>query len=182
MPTSSGIGDAAAEQVEQAVEVLEVEDHLRHRERCAGVQLLPEALELEVHVVCGRVHGHADEEGRRRVDRLAVEVLARVQPRDELGQADRVHLVDAARAGVVADLGRIAGDREHVADTGRVRAEQDRLEPHDRRVARGHVRDGLDRARLLDRGRDDDRAHARARPRVVVDVDDVHEAGLAKLP
>ena len=53
----------------------------------------------------------------RRVDRPAVEVLAAIEPRDQAGQPDRVDLVDALRAGVVADLGRVAGDREHVPDT-----------------------------------------------------------------
>ena len=60
-----------------------------------------------------------------------------------------------------------------------VRAEQHRLEAHDRRVARGQVRDRLDAALPLDRGRDDQRVHADPRGRVVVDVDVAGEAGVA---
>ena len=73
-----------------------------------------------------------------------------MQPREP----DRVDLVDAARARVVADLGRVAGDREDVADALGVRAEQHRLEAEDRVVARRQVRDRLER-----------RSRARSRPR-----------------
>ena len=60
--------------------MVQVEDDLRHRETRAFLDLPPEAVELQVEVVRGRVDGDADEEGRRRVDRLAVVVLALVQP------------------------------------------------------------------------------------------------------
>ena len=76
--------------------------------KLSGLDLAIEALELEFHVVGGRVDRDAGEERRRRVDRLAVEVFARVQPRHQLGEADRVDLVDAARAEVVADLRQVA--------------------------------------------------------------------------
>ena len=51
-----------------------------------------------------------------------------------------------------------------------------RLEPEHRRVARRQVRDRLEPGRALDRGRDHQRAHPGARGRVVVDVDEPHEA------
>ena len=70
----------AAEHLGEAVEVVEVEDDLRHRELRARLDLLPEAVGLELEVVGGRVDRDADEERRRRVDRPAVEVLAAVQP------------------------------------------------------------------------------------------------------
>jgi hypothetical protein len=72
-----------------------------------------------------------------------VPVLAAVQARDEAGEADRVDLVDAPRAGVVAFLGRVARDREDVADALRMRAEERRLDSGDRHVARGEVGDRL---------------------------------------
>ena len=154
----------AAEPLEEAVEVREVEDDLRHRELRACLELLLEALELDLEVVGRRVHRDADEERGRRVDRPAVEVLAAVQPRDQPREPDRVDLVDAARARVVADLGRVARDREDVADAFRVRAEQQRLEPHHGRVARRQVRDRLDAARALDRARRHHRAHPARAP------------------
>ena len=57
-----------------------------------------------------------------------------------------------------------------------VRAEQHRLEPHHRPVARRQVRDRLDVrvARSIVAG-DHQRAHACARGRVVVDVDPADE-------
>ena len=78
---------------------VEVEDDLRHGEARAGLDLPPEAVELQVEVVGGRVDGDADEERGRRVDRLAVVVLALVQARDQVREPDRVDLVDAARPG-----------------------------------------------------------------------------------
>ena len=117
-------------------------------------------------------------ERRRCVDRAAVEVLAAVEVGDQLRQSDRVDLVDAARARVVADLRRVAGDREDVADTFCVRAEQHRLEAHHRPVARREMRDRLEPALALDRRRHHERAHAGARRRVVVDVDESDASGL----
>ena len=109
----------AAEPLEEAVEVVEVEEDLRHREARACLELALEPLELELEVVGGRVHRDAEEERRRRVDRAAVEVLAPVQLRDELRQPDRVDLVDAARARVVAGLA--AGRRSRRARCARPR-------------------------------------------------------------
>ena len=88
-------------------------------------------------------------------------------------EADRVDLVHAAAARVVAGLGRVAGDGEDVPNALRVRAEQDRLEPGQRHVARRQVRDRLDAGEALDRDRGHDPAHARAGARVVVHVDEL---------
>ena len=54
-----------------------------------------------------------------------------------------------------------------------MRAEQERLQPRDRRVARGLVRDRLEPDRPLDRDRAHDPAHPGAGARVVVDVDEL---------
>src|SRR4029078_5371364 len=70
----------ASEALHEPVEHLDAEERLRHREVRPGVDLLPKALELELDVVGGRVDGHADEEGRRRVDALA-KVVPAVAPR-----------------------------------------------------------------------------------------------------
>ena len=145
-PDQHGDRPLSAEPVDEAVHVLEVEQDLGHREVRAGFDLAVEAVELRLEVVGGRVDRDADVEGRGRVDRSPVVVLAAVQARHQVREPDRVDLVDAARARVVADLGRIAGHREHVADAARVRAEELRLEAHDRRVARRQVRDRLDAA------------------------------------
>src|SRR5581483_10779831 len=112
-------------------------------------------------------------------ERAAVPVLARVQLRDELDEPDRVDVVDRMRAGIVAGLGRVAGDREDVADTFRVRAQQERLQPGNRGVARREVRDRLDAREALDRDGGHDPAHPRSRPRVVVDVDELSTSGVA---
>ena len=162
-----------AEPVEERLEVDKVEEHLRHRELGACLELRLETLELELEVVGRRVDGDAEEEDGGRVDLAAVVVLARVHPRDHLREPDRVDVVDALRSRVIASLGRVAGDGEHVANALRVRAEQHRLETGDRGVARGEVRDRLEPDDALDRRRGDEAAHPRSRARVVVDVDDV---------
>ena len=74
----------AAEPLEERVEVGDVEQHLRHRELRAGLELAREAVELDVEVVRRRVDRDADVEVRRRVDRAASEVLALVQMREQL--------------------------------------------------------------------------------------------------
>ena len=114
----------AAKPSQEPIQVLRIEDDLRHREPCTGLELLPKTIELDLHVVRRRIDGDAGEERRRRIDRAAVEVLAAVEVRHQPGQADRVDLVDAARSRVVTDLGWIAGDREHVAHAFGVRSEQ----------------------------------------------------------
>ena len=82
---------------------------------------------------------------------------------------------DALRARVVADLGRVARDREHVAHALGMRPEELRLDPEHRRVARRQVRDRLEARRPLDRARDHEGADPGPRCRVVVHVDEADE-------
>ncbi|MCZ7589957.1 MAG: hypothetical protein M5U27_14090 [Gaiella sp.] len=169
----------APQPLDEPVEQLDVEERLRHREVRARVDLAAEPLELEREVVGGRVDGDPDEERRRRVERFADVVLAPVERGEQPDEADRVDLVDAARARVVADVRRVARHREHVPDALGVGAEQHALEPHHRRVARRYVGDGLDSRLPLERRRRHQRVHSRAGHRVVVDVD---EPGVPRRP
>jgi hypothetical protein len=82
---------------------------LGHREVCAGLDLAAVAIELELQVVSRWVDCDADMERRGGVDPSAIEVLAPVEMRHELHEADRVDFVHAPGARVVADLGRVAG-------------------------------------------------------------------------
>ena len=91
-----------AEPLEERFEVREVEEDLRHRELRSRLELAFEALELELEVVRGGIDCDAEEERCRRVDLTAVEVLARVHARDDLSEPDRVDLVYAACARIVA--------------------------------------------------------------------------------
>src|SRR5262249_59736317 len=86
----------AAEQLLEAVEVAEIEERLRHRELRAGIDFLPEALELGLEVVRRGIDRYAEEERRGRVDRFAVEVLAGGQASNGVRKSDRVDLVDTA--------------------------------------------------------------------------------------
>ena len=79
-PARIGIGEEPPRRGQEAVEPVELEQRLRHRELSSRRELLLEALELELCVVGRRVHRDADEERRRAVDRLADVVDAFVQP------------------------------------------------------------------------------------------------------
>ena len=92
---------------------------------------------------------HADVKRRRLADRLPADVEPAVQPRDHVGQADRIDVEDRRRVRVVADAWRVAGDEQHVADAHRVRAEQVRLHAEQVSVAARVVEDRLDAGLLL---------------------------------
>src|SRR5438552_479110 len=59
----------ATQSLDEAVEMLGVEDDLRHREFGSRFELLLEALQLDVHVVWCRIDGDAGEERGGRIDR-----------------------------------------------------------------------------------------------------------------
>ena len=67
-----------ADELLEPVEVAKVEESLRHRELGARLDLLAKPVELGLEVVSRWIDRDAEEERRRRVDRLAVEVLAGV--------------------------------------------------------------------------------------------------------
>ena len=171
-PSSTGMGHVPPSRSTKRSRQLEIEERLRHREPGAGLDLALEALELELEVVCGRVDCDADEERGRRVDRPAVVVLAEVQWRDELHEADRVDLVDASRAWVVAHVRRVARDREDVAHTSACAPSSKPSSPItdvSRGVTWGIVSIPHSRSIVADGHQ---RVHPRARHRVVVDVDE----------
>ena len=78
---------------------------------------------------------------------------------------------------IVTDSGRVAGQREDVADAERMSAEQLRFERHQIAIARREVDDALEIEIVLDAERHGERAHAHARHGAVADVDDV-DAGV----
>jgi hypothetical protein len=165
-----------AQRLEEAIEVADVEERLGHAETGTRLELLPEAFELGVEILCGRVDRDADVERGRRVDRLARVVLALVQAGHQTRQPDGVDLVHAARAGVVAYVRRVTGHGEDVANPGSVGSEELGLEAHHGGVARRHVRDRLEAHRSLDLDRGHERGKACTGHRVVVDVRRVHGA------
>ena len=102
------------------------------REAGAGVEPSPgSARARSLEIVGRRVDGDPDEEGRRRVDRLAREVLAAVEVSEQGDQPDRVDVVHAARTRIVAHVGRVTGHSEDVPHPLGMRAEKLGLEPHD---------------------------------------------------
>ena len=102
--------------------------------------------------------------------------MPRFMLRRHLEQADRVEVVDGGGLGVVADLRRIAGDDDEVADADGVRAEQVRHLAEQVPVAPADVEDRLDPVALEQQGAEREVRHARHGARPVGDVDDVDAA------
>ena len=103
--------------------------------KCAPASILRrKRSSSEVEVVGGGVDRDPDVEGRRRVDRPPLVVLAAVQARHQVREPDRVDLVHAARARVVADFRRTPVPEARCGCRTRGRRAAG-LEAHDRRVA-----------------------------------------------
>ena len=97
-----------------------------------------------------------------------------VQPRDEVGEADRIDVEDRRRVGIVADAARIAGDEHEIAQAHGVRAEQIGLDAQQVAVAARVVQQRFDARLLLDQHGERQGADARAGALAVRDVDHVH--------
>ena len=76
--------------------------------------------------------------------RLPAEIAAVVEVVHDADQADRVHVVDRGRVRIVAELRRVAGDGQDVAQAQRVGAQQVGLDAEQVPVAAGVVQDRLD--------------------------------------
>src|SRR5690606_13133907 len=150
------------------------EDGLGHDEVGASGDLLAQAPGLVLQVRLGRVDGAGDREVRGPTNGRAGRVLAFVHLVDDPDQADRVEVVDGRRVGIVAETWRITGQGQDVPDAGGVRAEQLRLEAHQRPIPGGVVEDRLDTDLALDEVAQGHRAHADTRHGRVGDVDRVH--------
>ena len=133
-----------------AFESAQVEDRPGDHELRAGLDLVVEPTEFFVHVRRGWIHRHADVERGRRADRLAADVAAVVETRDEVGQADRVDVEHRRGIRVVADAPGVAGDQQQVPQANRVRTQQIRLDAEQVAIATRVVQHRLDPGLLLD--------------------------------
>ena len=157
---------------------MQIEDRTRDDEFGAGFDLVVETAELLLDVRRGRIHRHADVKRRRRANRLAADVAAVIQARDDVGQADRVDIEHRRRVGIVADAARIAGDEQQVPHAHRVRAQQIGLDTEEIPIATGVMQQRFDSGLLLDEHRQRQRADARARALAVGNADQVDAADL----
>ena len=135
-------------------ETAEVENRPGDGEFSARFDLVLEAAQLLVEVRRRGIHGDADVERRRRTDRLTADIAAAIEPRDEIGESDRVDVKHHRRVGIVANAGGIAGHEHEVAQPHGVRAEQIGLDAEQIAVAAGIMKDGLDAGLLLDEYRE----------------------------
>ncbi len=142
----------------------------------AVVDLAFETIGLVPDIVHHRVDRDPGEEARRIADAVAGAVEALGHPRHRPDELEDVDVIDIVHPGIVAELGRIAGDRKEIADAVEPRPEELRLETHQAGVARGDVGHGLETGAALDLGGEGQRVHPQPGQRVGVDVDGVHRA------
>ena len=89
-------------------------------------------------------------------------------------QADRIHVKDRSRIGIVTHLGWIAGDADQVADAHGRRAQKIGLDAQHIAVAAGVVQNRFDADLSLHEQRQGLITHTRGGARAVRNVDSVH--------
>ena len=120
-----------------------IEDRLGHDEVGAGRDLPFEPPEFAVVVERAGFGARGHVKVRGLVEGLAGGIDAVVEPVDPAQKLDRVEIVDGRRVGIVADLGRVAGDHHQIADPEGMRAEQVALQREQVAVAAADVQQNL---------------------------------------
>ena len=162
--------DATEELLQQA----QVEDRLRDGVLAARLDLVLEAAQLMFDVGHAGIGRDADGEVGGGPDGIGADVEPVIQPVHDVDQADRVDVEDRGGIGVVAQLGRVAGEAQDVMQPDRRSSQQVRLDAEDVAVAAGVVQNGFDAGVLLDLDAQALRAHAGRGARRVGHVDGVH--------
>ena len=104
-----------------------------------------------------------------------------IQTRSDLYKSDGINFVDAARFRVVAYRGRVARDGQEVAYSSDAPGAKERgLQTDEILIARGHVWNGLDAARLQSPG-EHQCVHAYAGQRAAIDVNGIDAAARRNL-
>ena len=108
---------------------------LGHGDLRAGIDLLPKPVDLVIEVLGRRVHRAGDGEARGPTDGRAQPVVAVVEALENLDQPNGVDVPHAGGGRVVADAGRVTGQRDDVPDAEGMGADQFRLQRHQVLVA-----------------------------------------------
>ena len=166
---------------DEPLERARVVHRLRHHVLRPRSHLLLEPPDLLLDVRLARIGAAPDVDAERGADQVAGEVAAVVEVVHDPDEPDRVHVVDRGRVRVVAELRRVAGDREDVAQAERVGPEEVRLNAEEVPVAARVVEDRVDPHLLLQEDAEGLRAHPRRGAGPVGDVDRVDLALLAVL-
>ncbi len=93
-------------------------------------------------------------------DRIAADIESVIQPVDDIDEPDGVHIEDRGGVGIVAQLGRVAGEAQDIFQPDGRCAEQIGLNAEHVAVAAGVVQDRLDTGLLLNLNAEALRAHA----------------------
>ena len=131
--------------VEKSQQGVGVEHRLGDGELGAGFDFSAETIELAPAVERGGIEPHADRGEGGRIDGLAAEVDAAVEPALHRRHADRIGVEHAGRLRVVAQLRRVAGDEQQVPNAARRAGQQVGLHADQVSVAAAEMEDRLDR-------------------------------------
>ena len=137
----------------------------------AGLDFVVEAAQLVFDVGHAGIGGDADGEVGAGADGVGADVEAVVEAADNVDQADGVDVEDRGGVGIVAQLGRVAGEAEDVAQADGRGAQQVGLDGEQVAVAAGVVQNRLNAGVLLDLDAEALRAHAGRGARRIGHVD-----------
>ncbi len=102
------------------------------------------AVEFPLAIQGGGIEPHADHGEGLRIDRLPSQIDALVEPLLHGGHADGIGVENAGGVGVVAQLGRIAGDEEDIPHAAGRTGQEVGLHADQVAVAAAEMEDGLD--------------------------------------
>ena len=129
---------------------------------------------IEIRHTWVGAHGDNESSSAFAADDIAANVQSPIQVMHNIDQADGVHVEDSGSIGIIAQLGRVAGDAQDIPQAHRRRAQQIRLDAEHVTVAAGVMHDGFHPHLLLDEQRERLIAHARRGPRTIGDVDAIN--------
>src|SRR5690606_30227593 len=104
--------------IESRLELPDIEYRLGHRETGARVDLPGVARQLTLEVRRTGIDADTVHESGGGAEWVAAGIEAAIEPRDQVGEAYRVDVEHRGRVRIRAHLGRVAGDHQHVAQSG----------------------------------------------------------------
>ena len=101
---------------EKLLQQSNIEDRLSDGELSSGLNLVFKTAHLFIDIHHPRICAHTDHEFGSGTNWVSTQIQAKVQVAHEVHQADCIHVKDRRGVGIIAQLGRIAGDADQVAN------------------------------------------------------------------
>ena len=163
-----------ADALNVAFKQAQVEDRLGDGILRASLNLEEKAAQLMLNVGRAGIGGDADGEVGADANRVRADVQAVVQAAHDVDQSDGIHVKDSGGVGIVAHLGRVAGDAQNVVQAERRGAQQVRLNGKKIAVTAGVMQNRLNTGVLLNLEAEALGAYARRGARRVRHADGVN--------